>query len=59
MYACTSSQLPGYTWASSSDATNFLPGWTCERLEKPLPGGTLSQWLTSYKIIKLIERWPF
>jgi len=55
MYACQSDALPGYTWTSSTDATGSLPGWTCQRLEKPLPGSSLSQWLTGYKIVKLIE----
>ena len=55
MYACQSAALPGYTWVSSTDATGFLPGWTCARLEEPLPGSSLSSWLTSYKIVRLIE----
>lgn len=55
MYACQSDALPGYTWTSSTDATGFLPGWHCEALEEPLPGSTLSQWLTSWKIVRLIE----
>lgn len=55
MWACQSASLPGYTWTSSTDATDFLPGWTCTALEKPLPGATLSQWLTSWKIVRLIE----
>lgn len=59
MWVCQSTQLPGYTWTSSQDATDFLPGWTCERLERPLPGSSLQQWLTSYKIVRLIERFPF
>jgi hypothetical protein len=58
MYACQSAALPGYTWASSSDATDFLPGWTCVALEEPLPGSSLSSWLTSWKIVKLIEGFP-
>jgi len=55
MYVCQSAALPGYSWTSTVDATDFLPGWTCEALEKPLPGSTLSQWLTSWKIVRLIE----
>jgi hypothetical protein len=55
MWACHSLALPGYVWTSSQDATGFLPGWVCERLDKPLEGSSLSQWLTSYKIIRLIE----
>lgn len=58
MYACRYASLPGYTWTSSSDQTGALPGLTCERLDKPLPGGSLSQWLTGYKIIRLIEELP-
>lgn len=59
MYACRSAALPGYTWTSSEDATGFLPGWECRKLESPLPGGSLSQWLTGFKIVKLIEGFPF
>jgi hypothetical protein len=55
MYACQSAALPGYTWTSSVDATGFLPGWHCEALETPLPGSSLSQWLTSWKVVRLIE----
>jgi hypothetical protein len=55
MYACHAASLPGYIWTSSSDATGFLPGWECVPLEKPLAGSSLSEWLTSYKIIQLIE----
>jgi len=59
MYACHSLELPGYVWTSTEDATGFLPGWECEALEKPLAGSTLSQWLTSWKIARLIEGFPF
>lgn len=55
MYACQAASLPGYTWTSTTDATGFLPGWHCVPLEEPLPGSTLSQWLTSWKIVRLIE----
>jgi hypothetical protein len=55
MWACQSAALPGYIWTSSQDATDFLPGWTCEKLEEPLPGSSLSQWLTGWKIVRLIE----
>lgn len=59
MYACQSDQLQGYTWTSSTDATGFLPGWKCVKLEHPLPGASLQQWLTSWKIVRLIEGVPF
>jgi len=55
MYACQSASLPGYTWTSTEDATGFLPGWTCERLDKPLPGSSASAWATAWKIARLIE----
>jgi hypothetical protein len=58
MWACHSQALPGYIWTSSQDATGFLPGWECVRLEEPLPGSSLTEWLTSYKIIRLIEGIP-
>lgn len=58
MYACHSLSLPGYVWTSSSDATGLLPGWECERLEEPLEGSSLAGWLTTSKIIRLIEGFP-
>lgn len=59
MYVCQSAALPGYTWVSTTDATDFLPGWTCRALEKPLPGSSLTSWFTSWKIVRLIESLPF
>ncbi len=59
MWVCQSSQLPGYVWTSLSDATDFLPGWKCEKLEKPLPQSRLQQWITQWKILRLIEHFPF
>ncbi len=59
MYACHAAELPGYVWTSTTDQTDALPGWSCERLEKPLEGSTLSQWLSGYKIASLIEQLPF
>lgn len=55
MYVCTSAALPEYKWTSSVDATDFLPGWTCEPLEHPLPGSSLQSWLRTSKVIRLIE----
>lgn len=55
MYACQAAALPGYTWVSSTDATDFLPGWSCVPLEEPLPGSSLSSWLTSWKVVRLIQ----
>lgn len=52
---CQSAALPGYTWVSSEDATDFLPGWSCERLEHPLPGSSSSAWATMWKLVRLIE----
>jgi len=59
MWACHSDALPGYVWTSSTDATGFLPGWHCVRLEEPLPGSTFSGWAIAYKIVRLIEQLPF
>jgi hypothetical protein len=59
MYACHSASLPGYVWTSTEDATGFLPGWVCEKLEQPLPGSSVSGWSTAYKIARLIEGLPF
>lgn len=59
MYVCRAAALPGYTWVSTTDATDFLPGWECRALEKPLEGSSLTQWLTGWKIARLIEGVPF
>jgi hypothetical protein len=59
MWACHSQALPGYVWTSSEDASDFMPGWECVALEEPLPGSSWTQWATSWKIVKLIEGWPF
>jgi len=56
MYACRSAALPGYTWTSTTDESGSLPGWVCEPLEKPLPGSSLSQWFSAFKVAQLIER---
>lgn len=55
MWVCTSAAVPGYTWTSSSDATDFMPGWTCKKLEEPLPGASSNAWHTMYRIVRLIE----
>ncbi len=55
MWACQADSLPGYTWVSSSDATGFLPGWHCEPLENSSLGAGLQEWLTSWKIVRLIS----
>jgi hypothetical protein len=59
MWACRSAALPGYVWTSTADATGFLPGWECVKLEKPLEGSSISQWFTGWKIARLIEGFPF
>lgn len=51
---CQSSALPGYTWVSAEDATDFLPGWTCVRVDKPLPGSSANAWYLMWKIVRLI-----
>lgn len=58
MYVCQSAALPGYQWTSTSDVTDALPGWTCEALEKPLPGSSATGWATAWKIARLIEGFP-
>lgn len=55
MYACHAASLPGYVWTSTTDATDFLPGWSCEKLEEPLPGSSEAGWATAYKVARLIE----
>lgn len=59
MYACHSDALPGYVWTSTSDATDFLPGWKCVKLAEPLPGSTVSGWFTGWKVARLIEQFHF
>ena len=36
MYACQSAALPGYTWVSANDATDFLPGWDLRAARAPV-----------------------
>jgi hypothetical protein len=55
---CQYEQLPAYKWGSATDQTGRLPGLTCVRLEKPLPGGSLKGWLEWSKIAQLIESLP-
>lgn len=57
-WICQYDQLPLYKWGSASDQTGALPGLTCVRLEKPLPGGTLRGWLEWAKIAQIIEGIP-
>lgn len=59
MWVCQSAAAPGILFSSSSDQTGFLPGWTCERLDKPLAGSSLSQWFTFNKLLRLIDGLPF
>jgi hypothetical protein len=50
--------MPGIKWGSSSDLTGNLPGLTCTQLEKPLPGGSLNEIRSWWKIARLIELLP-
>jgi hypothetical protein len=59
MWVCESAAAPGVLFSSTSDRTNFLPGWTCKKLQAPLPSGGPTQWATWYKIARLIESLPF
>lgn len=58
---CTSPNLPGIAWASSSDASRDFPGVIrCVKVETPLPfsGGDKS-WLSFWRITRLIEGLPW
>lgn len=57
-WICESDALPAIKWASTTDRTGWLPGWTCSKLETPLPGTIPRQWLTWGKIAQLIEDLP-
>lgn len=55
-WVCHSEALPGYVWVSSSDATGFLPGWECRRIEGELPNsGGPTSWATMWKLARLIQ----
>lgn len=55
MYVCVYEQFPDVPFSTSSDQTGLVPGLVCSRLEKPLPGGTTSEWFSFNKILRLIE----
>ena len=59
MWVCQYAQFPGVLFSTSSDQTGLLPGLSCQKLDKPLPGSSLSQWFTFNKLIRLIESLPF
>lgn len=59
MYVCTYEQFPQVYFSTTSDQTGLVPGLVCKRLEEPLPGGTLTQWFSFNKILKLIDAFPF
>jgi hypothetical protein len=57
-YVCNFVTLPSLIFASSSDQTGALPGLTCTRVDEPLPGTGLTNWLSWAKITRLIESLP-
>ena len=56
---CQYQTFPGILFSTSSDQTGLFPGLVCKRLAAPLPGGSLSQWFSFNKILRLIEELPF
>lgn len=55
-WVCQSDALPGVLWTASEDRTGILPGWTCSRLETPLPlSPGYRVWATFWKLLKLTE----
>ena len=56
---CSFASTPGIVFPSSTDETGTLPGLTCVKLEEPLPGSSATTWATFWKILRLIEAWPF
>jgi hypothetical protein len=54
---CSSPNLPGIAWASSTDLSTDLPAVIrCERLDTPLPGFSNNRaWSTMWKLLRLIE----
>jgi len=54
-WVCTSPNLPGIAWISSSDESRNLPVVIeCVRTEKPL-GSSDRAWASFWKIARLIE----
>jgi hypothetical protein len=59
MWVCQYQTFPGVLFSTSSDQTGLFPGLVCKRLDAPLPGGSLSQWFSFNKILRLVEELPF
>jgi hypothetical protein len=55
MWVCQSAAAPEILFSSTRDATGFLPGWTCRKLEQPLPQGGITSQFGWAKIAQLIE----
>lgn len=57
-YVCEYVQAPEFKFASTQDVTDRIPGLVCTRVERPLPGGSLSNFLKWNKIARLLEELP-
>jgi len=52
--------LPAVKWFSSSDQSQGGPfPIECVRVDKPVFGGSYSEWAAWYKLLKLVQAWPF
>jgi hypothetical protein len=54
MYVCHAAEAPAVLFSSDTDYTGLFPGWNCSPLEEPLPGSSLSEYLSWAKLLRLI-----
>jgi hypothetical protein len=57
-WVCNFQQDPDLIFGSSSDVSDRIPGLSCRRLERPLPGAGPTAWYHWYKIVRIIEGLP-
>lgn len=58
-WVCEFEQFPGVILTSSSDQSGDIPGLVCKRVDGALPGSSLNQSYTFWKILRLVEGLPF
>lgn len=55
---CEFVEFPEVKFSSTSDQTGAIPGLVCSKLEEPLPGGSINDYLKWNKLAQLIEELP-
>lgn len=56
---CEYAALPLVKWYSTSDLSGELPGLTCVKVEGKAPSSSWSSWAGFYKILRLIDAFPW